>query len=131
MHPFKTSLTLIVLSLVMALFCAGCAPAPYAPYKEYNEQKQREFKAQQQSQSYGQPQQVQQAPTAYEEAVIRQMQYQNLQNSIQQLTAPKIITPLPSYTNQNQAPFYQAPQQPLTNPSVNCVPNGGGGFRCQ
>jgi len=128
MRSLKTSLTLIVIPLVMALFFVGCAPAPY---KEYNEQKQREFKAQQQSLPSGQPQQVQQAPTAYEEAVIRQMQYQNLQNSIQQLTAPKIITPLPSYTNQNQAPFYQAPQQPLANPSVNCVPNGVGGFRCQ
>jgi len=78
-----------------------------------------------------QPQQVQQPPTAYEEALIRQMQYQNIQNSIQQLTAPKIIAPTPTYTNQNQNPFYQAPQQPLTNPSVNCVPNGVGGFRCQ
>jgi hypothetical protein len=76
-------------------------------------------------------QQPQQPATAYQEALINQMQYQNIQNSIQQITAPKIITPLPSYTNQNQNPFYQAPQQPLTNPSVNCVPNGMGGFRCQ
>ena len=126
MKPFKVALTLITMLLVQIL--SGCAPAPY---REYNEQKQREFKAQQQSQSSSQPQQVQQAPTAYEEAVIRQMQYQNLQNSIQQLTAPKIITPLPSYTNQNQNPYLNAPQQQTIQPSVNCVPNGVGGFRCQ
>ena len=56
---------------------------------------------------------------------------QNIQNSINQLTAPRIQAPTPTYTNQNQNPFYSPPQQPLTNPSVNCVPNGVGGFRCQ
>ncbi|MBU3607537.1 hypothetical protein [Polynucleobacter nymphae] len=85
----------------------------------------------QQAQQYNQPQQPQQPPTAYQEALIRQMQYQNIQNSIQQITAPKITAPLPSYTNQNQNPFYQAPQQPVQPPVVNCVPNGMGGFRCQ
>jgi hypothetical protein len=75
--------------------------------------------------------QSKQQPTAYEEAVIKQMQYQNLQNNIQQITAPKIISPLPSYTNQNQSPFSQAPQQPIQNPTVNCRPNGSGGFICQ
>ena len=44
---------------------------------------------------------------------------------------PSRIPDPPRIEVQRQKPFLDAPQQgPIQNPSVNCVPNGFGGFRC-
>lgn len=37
----------------------------------------------------------------------------------------------PAYVPSNNNPFYSTPQQPIQSPTVNCNPNGLGGFRCQ
>jgi len=129
----KKILTICSISFLLT----ACATSPEVQYcKDTTPRLSRErwdclnsIKREQQSNQVTSPQQPM---TAYEEAVIKQMQLQNIQNSINQITAPKIITPPAPYVNQNQNPFYYPPQsQPIQPPSVNCVPNGVGGFRCQ
>ena len=46
--------------------------------------------------------------------------------------APFMTNPSSAIVRGNTQPFQQpAPQLPIQNPSVNCNPNGVGGFRCQ
>jgi hypothetical protein len=63
--------------------------------------------------------------------MLLQMQQQSIQNNINLLNAPKYTEPTPVVRGNTQPFQQQAPQQPIQNPSVNCVPNGFGGFRCQ
>jgi len=63
--------------------------------------------------------------------MLLQMQQQNIQNNINKLTAPKYTEPTPIVRGNTQ-PFIETPPPfQVQNPSINCVPTGGGGFRCQ
>jgi hypothetical protein len=90
---------------------------------------QQQILAQQAEQSRIQALQAEQA-RQYQEAQIRQQQYQNIQGAINRIFTPVYTQPTPLY-NGNSQPYLNAPQQQTINPSVNCVPNGVGGFRCQ
>ena len=138
MNLLKVALTLIALPLVFTLsgctaWCDGITQGGTRSMDGFcggylrNEQKLASERAQQYGYSGGNNSSSDNLNTY----MLLQMQQQNIQNNINKLTAPRYTEPTPIVRGNTQ-PFQQpAPQLPIQNPSINCVPTGGGGFRCQ
>jgi len=72
-----------------------------------------------------------QSSDTFNNAVARQIQYQNIQHNLEKIITPAYVTQPPVYQNRNISPFSYTPQQPIQQPTVTCMPNGVGGFTCR